>query len=117
MSEIMYEQNGDYLIPNIIMDEEPMEPVTKYGTMRNQYVKKHKDWIRGNLLARGTYRQHLLDVQHQAEQMKETLVTQMMEKEGVTEALKEEDWRLWILMMDAIEAEAEAIVIREVIQA
>lgn len=40
--ELTYEKNGDYLIPNLIPDSEPEEPLTKYGLMHRNYLKEHR---------------------------------------------------------------------------
>lgn len=32
--ELTYQRNGDYYSPNIKMDEQPAEVLTKYGMMR-----------------------------------------------------------------------------------
>lgn len=37
MNEITYSRNGDYMIPDIAMDEQPMERIGKYGMMRKRF--------------------------------------------------------------------------------
>ena len=42
---IDYIQCGDFLIPNIVLNEPPREltePITKYGAMRRSFLKTHR---------------------------------------------------------------------------
>ena len=40
--ELTYHRNGNYLFPNLILENEAEEPVGKYGLLRKQYLKEHK---------------------------------------------------------------------------
>lgn len=45
---ITYENNGDYLIPNIVTNPEPEGELRKFGLMRQSYLKEwHKGFIQG----------------------------------------------------------------------
>ena len=35
--KLTYEKNGDYLIPNLTVNEEPEGMLTKYGLMRKNF--------------------------------------------------------------------------------
>ena len=94
--ELRYEQNGDYQIPMLKMDEQPEGTLTKYGLMRRNYLKEHKEGIYTGLLLKGKLKEHLLMVQEQAEQRMEFLTEQMKKREGVTEQLKAENQMLWV---------------------
>lgn len=54
-------------------------------------------------------------VQERAESQFDTLVEQMLEREGVTEQLREENQLLWVQKMNNIRARAEEIVREEII--
>ena len=42
-NELTYTQNGDYLIPDLKLTEEPeAAPLGKYGRMRRQHLKEHR---------------------------------------------------------------------------
>lgn len=70
---ITYSMEGDYLIPNIFANEEPEQTLTKYGMLRESFLKNnHKGIYTGKLLA-GTLKEHCLDIQGQAENMVEQL--------------------------------------------
>ena len=37
-----YIQNGDYLIPDLKLSQQPEKPLGKYGRMRKTYLKEHR---------------------------------------------------------------------------
>ena len=41
-----YIQNGDYLIPDLKLSQQPEKPLGKYGRMRKTYLKEHQMCIR-----------------------------------------------------------------------
>ena len=45
-----YTQVGDYLLPNLIIDEAEQQHVGKYGRMRKRYLKEHRPVLITNLL-------------------------------------------------------------------
>ena len=45
-----YRQEGDYLIPNLALPEEPEYQIGKYGRMRRSYLKEHRPVLYANLL-------------------------------------------------------------------
>ena len=44
MTELTYQKNGDYLIPNLTLAEQEQEvkPLGKYGRMRKKYLQEHR---------------------------------------------------------------------------
>ena len=115
MAKLEYEQNGDYMIPMLQMDEEPEGTVTKYGLMRQQYLKEHRNAVYTLYLLKGELKAHLLTIQEQAEERVEVLTAQMAKAEGVTEQLKAQDQMLWVQKMNNIHHAAEEIVLNELI--
>ena len=83
-----YTQVGDYLIPNLMLDEREQSPLGKYGRMRRRNLKEHRPVFYTNLLTTGKLDQHLAEVDLACEERMELLVSQMARQEGVTEALK-----------------------------
>ena len=115
MMNLAYEKNGDYQIPMLQMDEQPEGTLTKYGLMRKNYLKEHKNGVYTGLLLKGKLTEHLLMIQEQAEQRMELLTEQMKAGEGVTEQLKAENQMLWVQKMNNIRHSAEEIVLTELI--
>ena len=66
---IDYIQCGDFLIPNIVLNEPPREltePITKYGAMRRSFLKTHRPIEYSALLLSERLFPHLRDVQQAA---------------------------------------------------
>lgn len=113
--ELTYEKCGDYLIPNLIPNQEPEGELRKFGLMRRKYLKEYRSGIYSGLLLTGKLKEHLLMVQDQAEQRFDMLVEQMAAAEGVTEQLKAADQMLWVRKMNGIRVRAEEVVREEII--
>ena len=113
--KLTYEKNGDYLIPNLTVNEEPEEILTKYGQMRKKFLKEHRNGIYQGMILTGELKAHCLEIQKQAEQRMEVLSVQMAKTEGVTEELKAADQMKWVAKMNNIRHSAEEIVLMELI--
>lgn len=113
--EIMYRKEGDYLIPNLDYGEEPEETLTKYGLLRQRFLKEHHHGIYTGKLLSGTLKEHCLTVQKQAEERAERMIRKMMQSEGVTEELKDKDQMEWVHRMNQIRSIADEIVLGEII--
>ena len=57
-----YHQEGDYLIPNLTLPDEPEYQIGKYGRMRRSYLKKHHPVPYANYLTSGTLHRHLAEI-------------------------------------------------------
>ena len=113
MNKLTYTQKGDYLIPDLEAPEAPR--IGKYGTMRHQYLRNQHRGIFDGMLLKGTLNSHLEQIDRQANEMLERLTSQMAKAQGVTEQLKATDQMAWVGRMNAIKAQAEEIVTRELI--
>ena len=110
-----YMKVGDYLLPNLTIDESEQQPIGKYGRMRKHYLKEHRRVLYTNLLVTGKLFQHLAEIEHVCEERMDLLTRQMAEREGVTEALKAADQMEWVCRMNNIQNRAEEIVLSELI--
>ena len=111
---LSYTLHGDYYLPDLAMNEE--EPTYgKYGMLRKQFLKMHRPARYQYLLMTGELTAHLNRVDQETREQVETLVKQMMEKQGVTEQLKAEDMMKWVRLMNSLRSSAQEIVKAEVI--
>ena len=83
-----YTRVGDFLVPDLVLDEQPKGQIGKYGRMRLEYLKKWKKGLYNDLLLSGKLKKHLLDIDRDARDEFETIVRQTAKAEGVTEELK-----------------------------
>ena len=113
--KLAYKQSGDYLIPDIQMDEQPEGHIGKYGMLRKTFLKEHRKGTYSHLLLTNGLTAHLLDVDRTAREQVALTVKRMAQAEGVTEQLKATDQWAWVQRMNNIRARAEEIVLAELI--
>ena len=117
MREIAYSRQGEYLLPDITVPDEPETHVGKYGSLRRNYLKEQHYGIFLSLLTQGKLNQHLKETQEEAQGRMEQIVSQMAQSQEVTEELKAKDQMLWLSMMNNIRQAAEEIVMNELVYA
>lgn len=86
---IQYELIGDYYYP-CLMIEEP-STLSKYGRMRERYLREHRKAFYFTLLVSGKLNEHLIQIDTSACNMADYLIKEMAARQGVTEKLKSED--------------------------
>ena len=111
----VYTQQGDYLLPDLKLPEQPKVEIGIFGKRRLRYLEQKRKILYTNLLTKGKLTAYLADIDEQAENMFDRLVRQLAEREGVTEQLKAENQMLWVKKMNSIRNRAEEIVNHELI--
>ena len=111
---IPYIRSGDYIISDLKLTEET-RPIGKWGRMHREYLKDHHPIQFNNLVLSGNLWTYLADLNEQAQQRMETLISQMQTAEGISETLKAADPIGWTQRMNSITARAEEIVREELI--
>ena len=112
--EISYKKCGDYLLPNLSLDDRKYENLNKYGLMRLNYLKKNKKGLYQSLLMQDKLYDHLLSVSKESEDKVNLLINKLIELDGtINEKLKEKDEMLWVQKMNKCKSIAEEIVIKE----
>ena len=110
-----YHQEGDFLIPDLMLSEEEGKPICVWGQRRKRYLKEHRKEVYAELLTSGKLNGHLAEIDAQAQEMFSRLVKQMAENEGVTETLKAVNQMEWVVRMNNIRNRAMEVVNSEVI--
>ena len=104
-----YTLHGDYYLPDLVLREE--EPTYgKYGMLRKQFLKEHRSARYQYMLLTGKLNEHLNQIDQEVREQVETLMEQMIEKQGVTEELKAQDQMKWVRLMNNIKVSAEEII-------
>ena len=114
-NKITYTKQGDYLLPNLKLPEQPKVEIGIWGKRHLRYIKQHHKIRYTNLLTSCKLTACLADSDDQAEEMFFRLVKQIAEREGVTEQLKAKDQMQWVRKMNNIRNCAEEIVNAELI--
>ena len=110
---IRYELIGDYYYPCLTVEKSP--PLSKYGRLRQRYLREHKRVLYFNLLTSGKLYEHLAEIDTSARDMVEYLIKEMAKKQGVTEELKATDMMRWIGLMNNIRTCADEIVLNDIV--
>ena len=109
-----YTQNGDYLVPNIELNQ-PQTPLGKYGQMRKTFLKENRPVLYNHLLLSGKLYLHLAEIDQTAKQRLEQMTPQLVKDAGATEGLKARDPMQWTGRMNACKAQAEEVILHELI--
>ena len=109
-TKITYTQQGDYLLPNLKLPEQPTVKIGIWGKRHLRHLKNHHPIIYTNLLTSCKLTAYLADIDEQAENMFSRLVNQLAKQEGVTEQQKVEDQMMWVRKMNNIRNRATEIV-------
>ena len=57
--KLTYHRCGDYLLPDLGLDERDKQPIGKYGMLRMDYLKNHRPILYNQLLLSGELIPHL----------------------------------------------------------
>lgn len=115
MTKATYTRAGNFLIPNIIVPDTPTEPLGKYGRMHERHLKERHPVLYNVLLLSGKLQPHLQEIDVAARYRMKTLISQSMQVAGATEELKAADPLRWAGLMNTPKAQAEEIVLVELI--
>ena len=115
MEKLTYTRCGDYYIPNLKLAEQPDKPIGKYGRMRQRYLKEYRPVLYSSLILTEKLYPHLLEIDEAANERMDILMPQLMKAAGVTEELKAADQMKWVGMMNALKAQAEEMIVAELI--
>ena len=105
---------GDYYFPELRLPEET-RPIGRWGRMHGEYLEQYYTARYSYLLLSGKLWTYLADLNEQAREQMECMITQMKAAEGVTEELKARDPMAWVGAMNGIRSRAEEIILREMI--
>ena len=114
-TKITYTQQGDYLLPDLKLPEQPKVEIGIWGKRHLRYLKSHRPIIYTNLLTSCKLTKYLADIDKQAEDMFFRLVNQLAKQEEINEKLKANNQMLWLSRMNNIRNRAEEIIYQEII--
>ena len=115
MSELTYTKNGDYLIPDLTLEQQPEAPLGKYGRMRRNYLKEHRPVLWNSLLLTEKLYPHLREIDETANRRLEQMMQELTAKNGLTEQMKASDPLKWTGLMNNLKAQAEETILTELI--
>ena len=105
---IIYTNVNGYLIPNLTYKSgEQMEQLGKYGFLRRDYLKNHRNSTYQVILLQDTIGEHLLEVDKAAREREEIILNPLPDKE--------KNQMAWVRAANQHRAIAEEIILKELI--
>ena len=84
---------GDYYIPDLKLSEEE-HPIGKYGRMHREYLRENNPILFNDLVLSCQLWTYLADINEQAQERFQVIISQMQKAESVTEKMKADNqWK------------------------
>ena len=90
-----------------------MERIGKYGFLRRDYLKNHRNSLYQVMLLQDTIGEHLLEVDKAARELEEVILKQLEEKDPLPD--KEKNQMAWVRAANQNGMIAEEIILKELI--
>ena len=111
--ELNYTMKDEVLLPELSLPE--TEPIGRYGRMRQKYLREHRLILWNQMVLNGTLWLHLHDIEEAAQSRIDLMLPKLAAEAGATEALKAADPMKWTGLMNSCKAQAEEVVLNELI--
>ena len=113
---IDYKKVGDYLLPNLVIENQNYGEINKYGLLRLEYIKKNKKGLYQALLMKNELTNHLFSVSNEAkERLKILMDNYIKNDEKLSEKNKENNQLELVKLMNNYNNTAEEIILKELI--
>ena len=109
---VTYSTIGDYQLPNLILNQ-PRKPLGKYGRMRLNFLRQQRPVLYNTMLLNGSLYPHLMEVEQTAENRMQQTMTQLLKQNPAPD--KEQSQMAWVQHMNSLKAQAEELVLNELI--
>ena len=113
MNELTYTQNGDYFIPDLKLEHPETKPLGKYGRMRRAFLQENNPMLLNDLILTEQLFPHLQEIDETAHRRVEQLMNQYLQKNPAPD--KATNQMGWVQHMNSLKAQAEEVVMTELI--
>lgn len=110
---ISYTKIGDYLLPDLRLEDKERYNIGKYGLLKLEYLKKNKRGLYTELLMKDKLNKYLHDIDITLIEKEQSLIKELAEKENINEDLKSSNQMLWIGKINNIKNRVEEIILKE----
>ena len=90
-------------------------PLGKYGRLRETFLQEHHSGTYTSMLLTGRLEPHLREIDRQAREQVDRMVDDLKKQNGVNEAMKARDQMGWVQAVNSFTAQAEEIVMAEIV--
>lgn len=113
---IKYVKQGNYLLPNLVIENQNYGEINKYGLLRLNYIKEHKKGLYQALLMKNELTNHLLSVSKECDERLKKLMNNYIENDKkLSEKNKGNNQLEWVKLMNNYKNTAEEIILKELI--
>ena len=111
--ELNYMMKDEVLLPELSLPE--TEPIGRYGRMRQKYLREHRLILWNQMVLNGTLWPHLHETEEAAQSRIDLMLPKLAAEAGATEELKAADPMKWTGLINSCKAQAEEVVLNELI--
>ena len=102
-----YTNINGYLVPNLTLNEQPMQPIGKYGSLRREFLRENDPMTFEEMTLTGTLYKHLLEVENAVRlQIEQTMQQLMRQSEAPDRKTDPLGWTQW---MNDLKLQAEEL--------
>lgn len=111
--KLTYTQYGDYYIPDIKLEHTGTQTLGKYGRMRRTFLEQNKPMLFNDMVLTETLFPHLLEVQQTCEKRMDLLMAELLVKNPAPDKATQQF--AWVAHLNSLKAQAEELVVSELI--
>lgn len=112
-NEWTYTRNGDYLIPDLKLEVNVQKPLGRYGRMRRSFLRENHPIQYNELVLTEKLYPHLREIEETAKARMARLMRELLEKNPAPD--KKSSQMAWVQHMNSLRAQAEEIILEELI--
>ena len=113
VQKLTYTQYGDYYIPDIRLAHAGTQTLGKYGRMRRAFLEQNKPMLINDMVLTETLFPHLWEIQQTCEKRMELLMEELLAKNPAPDKATQQ--LAWVSHMNSLKAQAEELVLRELV--
>ena len=110
---LTYTRCGDYLIPDIQLNQTSDKPLGKYGRMRRAFLAENNPMLLDDMILTETLFPHLWEIDETAHRRVEQIMTELLERNLAPDKVIQQ--LAWVQHMSSLKSQAEEIVNAELI--
>ena len=109
---VTYSTVGDYQLPNLTLNRQE-KALGKYGRLRRTYLLNHRPVLYNTRPLNGSLYPHLMEVEQTAESQMQQTMQGLLKQNPAPD--KEQNQMAWVQQMNSLRAQAEELVLMELI--
>ena len=113
VQKLTYTQYGAYYIPDIRLAHTGTQTLGKYGRMRRTFLEQSKPMLFNDMVLTETLFPHLWEVQQTCEKRMDLLMAELLVKNPAPDKVTQQF--AWVAHMNSLKAQAEELVVSELI--